>query len=258
MMISIVIPCYNQGHFLQDVLESIHSIDTSYEYEIIIVNDGSTDASTKEALEAINKEEIKVIHQPNLGLATARNNGIQQAKGKYILPLDADNKLHANSLTKAIDILEQGKYDVVYGNKQLFGDEENFINVGGFDTDRLLHGNYIDACAVFKKSVWEKAGGYDAGMPSMGNEDWEFWVNAMLHGCNFYYLNELSFYYRVTGNSMRLNVTNPAFDANKQYIIQKHAAYFYSFYNANYRRLNYLKAHRIKAGINLILGRLGV
>ncbi len=257
MDISIVIPCYNQGQYLQETLDSIAGVTTSYSIEVIVVNDGSTDEVSIQKMIELEAAGYTIIHQPNQGLAAARNNGIVASTGKYILPLDSDNKLHTNALTKAISLLEQG-YDIVYGNKQYFGQGEKLIRVGHFNWDRLLRGNYIDACAVYKRSVWENVNGYDGNMPAMGNEDWAFWISAKLAGAQFFYMDEVCFYYRITEQSMRLNTTNPAFELNKQYLIKKHADYFYTFYESNYRKLNYLKNHRIKAAVNLLLGRLGV
>jgi glycosyltransferase involved in cell wall biosynthesis len=256
--ISVVIPCYNQGIYLKDALNSIYATQVPYSIEVIIVNDGSTDADTISVLEELATKGYNIIHQQNKGLAAARNNGIAASTGTYIIPLDADNKLHHHYLKDAIALLDNNHADIVYGNKQYFGDQDKLIRVGDFKWDKLIKSNYIDACAVYKKSIWEEIAGYDNNMPAMGNEDWDFWINAYLHGARFTYLNMLGFYYRITGTSMRLNVTNPAFELNKAYIIKKYASYFYSFYETNYRRINYIKNHRIKAGLNLILGRLDV
>jgi glycosyltransferase involved in cell wall biosynthesis len=255
--VSIIIPCYNQGQYLDDALHSIAAVNTPHSLEIIIVDDGSTDEETIKKLGELTIKGYSVIRQQNRGLGAARNTAIKAATGTYIIPLDCDNKIHENYLTTAIDILNTGEYDVVYGDKEYFGNQQKRIAVGAFNLDRLLRANYIDACAVYRRSVWLKVGGYDENMPAMGNEDWDLWIAASLAGSRFYYLPKVCFYYRITSQSMRLNVTNPAFEANKKYIIQKHAEYFYSFYHSNYRKLTYLKNHRIKAGINLLLGRLG-
>ena len=73
----------------------------------------------------------------------------------------------------------------------------------------MLGDNYIDACAVFRKTVWEEVGGYDGNMPAMGNEDWEFWIHIFFKKGVFYYLDQPCFYYRVSSTSMRVSVTEP-------------------------------------------------
>ena len=257
--LSIIIPCYNHGIYLQDAIDSIIKISTHYSFEIIIINDGSNDSFTLQKLAELQSAGLIVINQSNKGLAAARNNGINLAKGKYIIPLDSDNKLHQNYLTSAIDILESNtNISIVFGNRYMFGEEERMIAPGEFKLPKLINSNYIDACAVYRKSIWQSVGGYDGNMPAMGHEDWDFWITIALSGGKFYYLNKLCFYYRVTNHSMRLNISNPNFEANKEYIIKKNSHFFYLFYKSNWKKIEYMKSHQIKAGINLIFGKLGV
>lgn len=91
-LISIITPCYNDAKFIHIPIESV--LNQPYEnFEMIIVNDGSTDPETLQFLEDIKHPKISIIHQENKGLPTAHNNGIRASKGKYILPLDADDKI---------------------------------------------------------------------------------------------------------------------------------------------------------------------
>src|SRR5258706_5799107 len=173
MLVSIITPCYNHGNYLDEAIASIPYSDIgSGEIEHIIINDGSTDKQTIDKLNELQRKGYNVINQNNLGLAAARNNGISGAKGKYIIPLDCDNKLHPNYFTRAIDILEKFEsIDVVYGNAQFFGNENILYRPGQFNIVAMLKKNCIDACAVYRKSMWNKTGGYDEDMPAMGNED---------------------------------------------------------------------------------------
>ncbi len=198
-----------------------------------------------------------IIHQNNQGLAAARNNAIRMAKGKYIIPLDSDNKLHLNYLTKAIDILEKNEsIDVVYGDKMVFGNEVGLRTSKRFKLRLMIKNNYIDACAVFRKSLWVKTGGYDPAMPGMGYEDWEFWINSYLNGAIFFYLNEICFYYRITDGSMRVVAKKNYNLENKEYVIKKHAAYFVEYYIKNEPIVDYIKKNRLKASVKLILGKI--
>jgi glycosyltransferase involved in cell wall biosynthesis len=213
-IISIIIPCFNHGKYLQNALDSINLEKNNYNVEVIVVNDGSTDESTVKILKDLEKKGCQIINQINGGLGNARNNGIKLAKGKYILPLDSDNKVLNPYLNKAIDILEQNEFlDIVYGNAIYFGEKTGKWVVGDYSLLKLITGNYIDACAVYRKSVWEKIGGYDEEMPVMGVEDWDFWLNCSFNGFRFYYLNEDCFEYRVLSNSMINSMSNT--DANK-------------------------------------------
>ncbi|MDB5279451.1 MAG: hypothetical protein JWR61_4406 [Ferruginibacter sp.] len=203
--ITIVIPCYNQGIFLSDALKSLEACDASL-FDLIIVNDGSSEEETKTILNGLSAEGINVINQENKGLGEARNVGIRVSKSDYILPLDADNKILPGYLTKAIEILDrQPQIDVVYGNANLFGEKTGVLRPGPFNLQQLMICNYIDACAVIRKSTLERIGLYD-NMKIMGYEDWDLWLRFAFNGYRFYYVDETLFEYRVRGNSMLKNL----------------------------------------------------
>ncbi|MBE9040224.1 glycosyltransferase [Oscillatoriales cyanobacterium LEGE 11467] len=202
-LVSVIIPCFNHGEFLEDAIQSIEEYPEPI-YEIIIVNDGSTDEITQKAIANLKQRGYQIIEQANQGLATARNIGIESASGEYILPLDADNKIRSNYIRKGIEILKQHpKIGVVYGNARLFGEDSSIFQVPDFNLYQLLIGNYIDACAIFRKQVWKDCGGYDPNIPEkLGYEDWDFWLSAVEVGWEFYHLREVTFDYRVRHNSM--------------------------------------------------------
>lgn len=202
-ILSIIIPCFNHGKYLQETLNSIELAKDKYPIEVIIVNDGSTEAETISILDGLERKGYFVLHQVNGGLGNARNNGIALAKGKYILPLDSDNNVLKPYLNKAIDIFEENELiDIVYGNAVYFGEKQGDWLVGEYNFFKLLEGNYIDACAIYRKTVWESIKGYDENMPVMGVEDWDFWLASSFKGFRFYYLEEACFQYRVLNNSM--------------------------------------------------------
>jgi len=222
-ILSIIIPCYNHGQYIQDALDSIEKAIDKYTVEVIIVNDGSTDEFTIAKLKDLEKKGWFVLNQLNIGLAKARNNGIKLAKGKYILPLDSDNKVLKPYLNEAIAILEKNEYfDIVYGNAQYFGEKSGDWIVGDYNLFQLVSRNYIDACAVYRISTWEKIGGYDEQMPAMGAEDWDFWVNASFENLKFYYLNDDCFLYRVLKNSMISTLSNNNRKIIAEYIQDKY------------------------------------
>lgn len=265
--ISVIIPCYNHGAYLEEAILSVEENTDVYDCEIIIIDDGSSDSLTIEVLNSLERKGYHVIRQRNQGLAAARNNAITIARGKYILPLDSDNKLHKNYLTKAVAILEKdNSIGVVYGKPIFFGDEQGLREVGEFDFERLITMNYIDACAVFRRDIWVQVNGYDGLMPGMGNEDWEFWVHSFLLGNQFFYLQEVCFYYRVLATSMSASTTRPSYSANKEYIYKKHAlklvekllAFNKSLINSEEKNklvINYITNNRLKAIVKLGLGR---
>ena len=103
--VSVVIPCYNQGAFIDDAVNSVLA-QTFSDFEIIIVNDGSTDATTNALLERYSRPKTTVIHTENQGVCAARNTAIKAAAGKYILPLDADDKIEPTYLEKAVNVFD--------------------------------------------------------------------------------------------------------------------------------------------------------
>jgi glycosyltransferase involved in cell wall biosynthesis len=227
IILSIIIPCYNHGKYLHEALQSIKNCgETPYQYEIIIVNDGSTDQPTIEVLSQLNSEGYTIINQPNKGLGAARNAGIRLAKGKYILPIDSDNKIKQPYLTTAIEAMEKdNSIAVVYGDAKYFGEKDGQWNVGGFNLQKLMLGNYIDACAVIRKEVINELGGYDEKMPIMGSEDWDLWLRIAIQGHKFFYISEVVFEYRVLGNSMvRSNKEKKAILLD-EYMLKKHKDY---------------------------------
>lgn len=200
--VSIIIPCFNHGKYLQETLKSVEHSITEYSYEVIIVNDGSTDAYTNEYLAQLKKENYTVIFQENKGVCETRNVGIRQAKGVYILPIDADNNIKPDYIQKAVKFLDQNpKIDIVYCNALLIGDQTGVTNCGEHNLQRLMLDNYIDNCSMYRKSMWESLGGYESNRIVGGLEDWEFWLRAAFNGFQFYYLNEVLFEYRVLANS---------------------------------------------------------
>ena len=91
--VSIVVTCYDLGAYLVEALESIPRDSALGPVEVVVVDDGSKDPLTRAVVDGLDRQRFKVIVQPNMGLAKARNNGVAHASGQYIIPLDADNRL---------------------------------------------------------------------------------------------------------------------------------------------------------------------
>ncbi|WP_017660950.1 glycosyltransferase [Baaleninema simplex] len=229
-ILSVVIPCYNDGEYLEDAIRSVETYPEPI-YEILIVNDGSTDSLTLAVLENLRQRGYRILNQPNRGLAAARNRGIEDARGRYILPLDADNRIRHEYIEKGIEILDRiPSVGVVYGDVLLFGTRNHIHHVPPFDLERLLQGNYIDACAVFRKQVWREVGGYDTEIPeNLGYEDWEFWLSVAEKDWQFYKVSEVLFEYRMRSDSM-VNACNIPENREKlfSYICQKHRSLYES------------------------------
>jgi glycosyltransferase involved in cell wall biosynthesis len=230
-IISVIIPCYNHGMFIEEVLKSIEESERK-DYEIIIIDDGSTDIETISKLEHLKSKGFQIISQMNMGAMSARNNGIRNSRGKYILPLDADNMIMPQMISKTIKILESDpSISIVYSDRKMFGIINEVNKVGSFRISDMLLGNYIDSCAVYRKEVWELTGGYDENMQMQGWEDWDFWLSAYSLGFNFRYIQEVLFQYRVLEESAITRLmSSPKLTEVKEYLFKKHSMLLYQEY----------------------------
>lgn len=193
--VSIIIPCYNHGRYVDEAVQSCLN-QTYQDVEIIIVNDGSTDKETNELLNNYQKPKTKVVTTQNQGLAMARNTGIKKASGAYILPLDADDKIAPTYIEKAVKILDDNKnIGIVYCNAEFFGAQQGRWELPEYKFSTQLNGNCIFCTSLFRKSDWEKVGGYKKEM-KYGWEDYEFWLSLIENGCEVYRIPEVLFYYR--------------------------------------------------------------
>lgn len=196
--VSVIIPCYNHGHYLD---EAVHSIlnQTYQDFEIIIVNDGSTDPFTQEKLHNYQKPKTTVLHTPNQGPSAARNTGIKAAQGEYMLTLDADDYFEPTFLEKAVPILDQQPTVGIVGcGVQNFGADRKCDIPRGGDVKNFLAKTAVHADALFRKQCWEQAGGYNEQMKndSMGYEDWDFWIAVTKHGWTAHIIPEYLLKYR--------------------------------------------------------------
>lgn len=202
-LVSIIIPCYNQGQYLEECVSSV--VNQSYKnWECLIINDGSPDNTSEIANALINKysdKKIILYEKPNGGLSDTRNYGISRAKGKYILPLDADDLIYPTMLEASLKYLIYNNCDVVYTDQQYFETDNRVVHVPDFNSDLLLKQNYFAYSSLYKIAVWQKNNGYNKNM-IWGYEDWDFWIGCHERKFIFGHLPEVLFKYRVKQNSM--------------------------------------------------------
>jgi len=201
IQVSVIIPCFNHGHYIDEAVDSVLS-QSFRDFEIIIINDGSTDESTNKLLSDYRKEKTRVIHTSNQGLPAARNNGIKEAKGTYILPLDADDRIGETYLEQAVKILESSpQTGIVYCRANYFGAKNSEWILPDFSLEEMLINNIIFCSALFRRSDWQQVGGYDPAMV-YGWEDYDFWLSLIELGRKVKRIPEVLFYYRVNDDSM--------------------------------------------------------
>ena len=222
--LSIIVPCFNQGHYLKDALGNLSSAPNPF-YEVIIVNDGSTDPETIKVLQNLANQGFTVLNQENKGLAGARNTGIDSALGEYIVPLDSDNKLRLEVVRECMEMMDaDASIDVMYGNGMFFGESSGIWKNEEFNLQKLMIQNYIDACAIIRKSTIYKVGLYDRNMIAQGWEDWDLWLRLAFGGFKFKYIDSVFFDYRIVSNSMSKTLYATYEKPNKleNYIHQKY------------------------------------
>lgn len=197
MKITIGIPCYNQAQYLPEAIES--ALGQHYEdIEIIVVNDGSPD-NTKEVAESY---PIRVINQVNKGLASARNTAIMNMTGDYFLPLDSDDILMEECVTRIVEVAEITKADVIAPSIQTFGvAEQTTILMPEPKLEDFKAGNRLSYCSAIKKEALLEVGGYSPKMVE-GYEDLHLWINLLTSGKRIVTIPEPLMRYRTKESSM--------------------------------------------------------
>ena len=193
--ISVIIPCYNHGKYLSEAIESVLA-STLKDWEIIVVDDGSSDNTEEVAKTYLKDKRIHYLYQSNGGLPKARNYGISIASGKYILPLDADDKIDSTYLEKGVSFLDNHpEYTLFYCNIRYFGMDSSTHCVYYTNYRRQLITNQIIGPSIYRKKDWERIGGYDESY-TRGAEDWEFWIRLLYPNKKVYKTEEFLHFYR--------------------------------------------------------------
>ena len=214
--ISVIIPCYNHGEYVGEAVESALS-QTIQDIEIIIVNDGSTDESTNRLLAGYSEQKTTVLTIPHQGLTSARNAGIRESHGEYILPLDADDKIGSRYAEEAARILDSDvNAGIVYCEAEMFGEKTGRWDLREYSLREELIENQIFCSAFFRKQDWEAAGGYNPNM-LYGYEDWDLWLSLIEMGRSVHKLPDVHFFYRVRKDSMIQNME----DKERQFLFRQ-------------------------------------
>lgn len=182
-LVSIIVPCYNYGSYLDRMFDSLDK-QTFQGYEIILVDDGSTDEFTLEKIRELEKKSIPNLHihrQKNQGVITARNTAMKHAAGKYFFPLDPDDTIEKTFLEKCLLFLESSPaHYFVYTWTYSLGEPEFVWETIDTEFAGLLQENRA-GFVVFPAQAFRETGGYNPVMQD-GYEDWEFCVNLVRHG----------------------------------------------------------------------------
>jgi glycosyltransferase involved in cell wall biosynthesis len=200
--VAIVIPCYRYAHLLPDAVRSAVA-QTWTELRIVIVDDGSPDAVAQVAgalAAEFPSRRIELVRQGNAGLAAARNAGIRATSSPFVLPLDADDRLAPDAVERLVTALQDGGADVATPLGRTFGDEDRPLVTLPVTRRRLLAGNCLVYASMFRRSLFDRVGGYATNC--VGYEDWDLWLGALERGARFVHVPHELFGYRKHGPTM--------------------------------------------------------
>lgn len=220
--ISVLLPCFNQGAFLDAAVDSVLA-QTVQDFEIIIVDDGSDEPATVERLAAYARPRTRVLRTPNRGLPAARNAAAAVASGQVFCALDADDRLAPAWFEKGLAYLDAHP-DVSFVSHWLetFGDEQWRWAPERCDLPALLARNTVNGAALVRRAAFEAVHGYDESM-RQGCEDWDFWLRLVEAGRAGAIVPEVLFFYRRTEGSMsRVMLDERAYRAPLERLVEKH------------------------------------
>jgi glycosyltransferase involved in cell wall biosynthesis len=206
-LVSIIIPFYNSQDYLSQTIDSV--LASLYpNVEIILIDDGSTDRSIEIAEKyVIQYPNISLYKQKNQGVSVARNLGISNAKGTYIIPVDSDDMIYEKYIEEAVKTLETNpNVKVVTAEGCFFGNKTGKRTLPNFDINLLARKNTLHVSSVYRKSDWIRIGGYCPKM--LGREDWDFWISMLKDGGDVVKLPIIGYKYRIRDNSKRIRTRN--------------------------------------------------
>lgn len=204
--VSVVIPCYNYESYVGEAIRSVREQKTNFGVEIVVVDDGSTDASYGKAYEALaGFEHTKLIRQENAGVAAARNRGLKEAKGEFCMCLDADDLLGNSGMLQTLfdAFLSDPMLGIAYTGLTSFNGDTKIVSQWppDYNYDEQVKGhNQVPTCCLFKKAAWERTGGYRSRYWT--TEDADLWLRMGALGFKgIKATQEPMFYYRTHDKS---------------------------------------------------------
>ncbi|WP_276373578.1 glycosyltransferase [Chryseolinea sp. H1M3-3] len=225
-LVSIIMPAYNAAKYIQESIDSVYG-QTWTDWELIIINDGSTDDTASIVkMNQLKCEKIILIEQENKKQAAARNSGLKIARGTWIAFLDADDVWAKNKLEVQLGF--QNKADVLFtsgtilyeskNKKELYKTEYGFFPSADMYA-KLYTYNPIPNLAVLMKREWiDKIGYQNESLDVVGCEDWEYWIRLAKNGATFFGIEDQLFIYRIQSQGTSRNL-------NRMRIAQAYAKY---------------------------------
>ncbi len=207
-LVSIITPCYNQAQYLPEALDSVLA-QTYQNWECIIVNDGSKDNTEEVAsLYCTKDKRFKYFYKDNSGVCDTRNFAVAKSNGKYLIPLDSDDKIGAGYLEDAVKVMEtQPEVKIVYSQGEYFGELSGPIDNKPYSFKTMLVENPFFNSVVFRREDFDRVGGYHEYMRE-GLEDWEILLSILDEKSVVVQLPNVYYYYRILNSSRQRSVTD--------------------------------------------------
>lgn len=223
--VGVIVPCYRHGIFLDACIASVKA-QTLRPASIVVVDDGSDDAETVEALARLDDDpEVTVLRQPgNTGPSAARNRALEQLETSYVLPIDADDELLPDALERMLAQLEAAPEEAgfVYPHAQHTGNQVDYIESPAYNVWLLMQQNYCPAPALFDRRLFEETGlGYPEEIV-VGHEDWDLILRLAERGVRGIPADGPTFLYRKQGFS-RVNAVDYGPDTFHETIERRHS-----------------------------------
>jgi glycosyltransferase involved in cell wall biosynthesis len=216
--VAVVIPCYNDGEFVVDAVDSALEQEPC---EIVVVNDGSDDPQTLSVLERL-PEPVQVVNQPNGGLSAARMAGVEASSARYVQPLDADDRLAPGVLTTLADVLDaDSRATAAWGLAKSFGaGNSTFPHWPEFDPWRLTFINEIPMPLLIRRGALLAVGGWD--LSSSGFEDWDLNLKGAERGWVAISVPEPHNYYREHEQTRMLDQSIRDYEVLRHLLRERH------------------------------------
>jgi glycosyltransferase involved in cell wall biosynthesis len=184
LQVAVIVPCYNDGALVTETVDSVKQ--SSIAAELVVVDDASPDPETHRVLDQLAAGGVKVIrHETNLGVSGARNTGLRETSAPFVFPLDSDDLVPRTALEKMAEalVLDAGAA-VAYGDYREFGEHDRLRAVPPtIDTYRLMYTNEYPASALWRRTMLEEVGGWNATrINGYYYEDWDLWLSAAERG----------------------------------------------------------------------------
>jgi glycosyltransferase involved in cell wall biosynthesis len=220
-------PVFNAGAHLEDALSSV-TAQTYRDFELVIVDDGSTEERTRVLLDAAARRPEVTLHRTeNRGPSRARNLAIERARAPYVLPLDADDYLAPGFLARTVPVLDaEPALGVAYTWVGLVGGHHGVWKTGDFALPALLSRCTIHVTSLYRRELWSAVGGYDPRFVE-SFEDWDLWLGAVARGFTGRCVPEVLTYYRRSDSSREKRAREPGVSGRlMRTLVEKHRALY--------------------------------